>query len=476
MMAGMPRRARWTRLDALISRALVAGVVCIALSAVACQDPSALDFSFDNRPVGSLADVEGLKDRDDLNVVMILIDTLRADHLSSYGYERPTSPAMDYFAATGVRFANNRAQSTWTKTSMASLWTSLYPQRIDVLDHRDAVTDEAMMPAEVFSANGYYTAGVWRNGWVAPNFGFRQGFEIYLTPVPRQAPNAMRTRPVAGRIDGTDIDGIFAATEFLRVNQDRKFFFYLHLMDVHQYISTEETAIFGTSFEDSYDNAIRWQDEQVGEIFAQLFRLDLAKNTLVFIVADHGEAFGEHGVEGHARDIHHEVTNTPWIIAFPFRMEEGVVFEQGTQNVDVWPTIYELVGFDPPNPTDGKSRAPWLMGDFAPDFPDRDISHLDRSWGKTKQPPDPVVAIRDGGYRLIHEVNHPDRDKLYDVRSDRVELVDIAAETPGILNTLRATALEYLGQEPAWEGGAPEIEIDEMSLRQLRALGYSIEE
>ena len=476
MMAGIPRRARRTRSDALISRALVGSVVCIALSAMACHDPSELDFSFDNRPVGSLADVASLKDRDDLNVVMILIDTLRADHLSSYGYERPTSPAMDYFAATGVRFANNRAQSTWTKTSMASLWTSLYPQRIDVLDHRDAVTDEARMPAEVFSANGYHTTGIWRNGWVAPNFGFRQGFEVYLTPVPRQAPDAMRTRPVAGRIDGTDIDGIFAATEFLRVNQDRKFFLYVHLMDVHQYITTEETAIFGTSFEDSYDNAIRWQDEQVGEVFAQLFRLDLAKNTLVFIVADHGEAFGEHGVEGHARDIHHETTNTPWIIAFPFRMEEGVVFEQGTQNVDVWPTIFELVGFDPPNPTDGKSRAPWLMGDFAPDFPDRDISHLDRSWGKTKQPPDPLVAIRDGGYRLIHEVNHPDRDKLYDVRSDRVELVNIAAETPGILNTLRATAQEYLGQEPAWEGGAPEIEIDEMSLRQLRALGYSIEE
>ena len=73
-------------------------------------------------------------------------------------------------------------------------------------------------------------------------------------------------------------------------------------------------------------------------------------------------------------------------------------------------------------------------------------------------------------------MNHPDRDKLYDVRSDRVERVNIAAETPGILNTLRATAQEYLGQEPAWEGGAPEIEIDEMSLRQLRALGYSIEE
>ena len=480
MMPGLTRRVRGMRSRAIDHRAVPALAVLTAFVATAlltgCQDVGQSDFSFDTRPIGTLDEVATLKDRDDLNVVFILIDTLRADHMSSYGYERPTTPVMDYFAGTGVRFHNHRAQSTWTKTSMASLWTSLYPQRVDVLTHRHAVSDAATMPAEVFRENGYHTAGVWRNGWVAPNFGFRQGFDIYLTPVPRQAPDAMRSRPVAGRIDGTDIDGIFAATEFLRVNQDRPFFLYVHLMDVHQYISTEETAIFGTSFEDSYDNSIRWEDQQVGEILAQLFRLDLAKKTLVFIAADHGEAFGEHGIEGHARDIHWEVTNTPWIIGFPFRLEEGVVFEQATQNVDVMPTLFDIVGFDPPDPTDGKSRLPWLLGDRTPDFPDRDIAHLDRTWGKTNQDPDPLVAVREGQYRLIHDVNNPDRDVLYDVRSDQAETRDIAAQTPGILKTLRATAQEYLSQEPAWEGGAPEIELDEMSLRQLRALGYSIEE
>ncbi len=480
MMSGLTRRGREARSRTTDSQA---GCALAAMAASAlivlltgCGGDDELDFSFDTRPVGTLEEVATLADRDDLNVVFILIDTLRADHMSSYGYERPTTPVMDYFAATGVRFHNHRAQSTWTKTSMASLWSSLYPQRVDVLTHRDAVSDAAIMPAEVFRENGFHTVGIWRNGWVAPNFGFRQGFDIYLTPVPRQAPDAMRSRPVAGRIDGTDIDGIFAATEFLRVNQDRPFFLYVHLMDVHQYISIEETAIFGTSFEDAYDNSILWEDQQIGEILAQLFRLDLAKKTLVFIAADHGEAFGEHGIEGHARDVHWEVTNTPWIIGFPFQLEEGVVFEDVTENVDVMPTLFDIVGFDPPEQTDGKSRLPWLLGDRAPDFPDRDISHLDRTWGKTNQDPDPVVAVRDGNYRLIHDVNDPGRDLLYDVRSDKTETRNIAAETPGILKTLRQTAQDYLSQEPAWEGGAPEIELDEMSLRQLRALGYSIEE
>ena len=465
---GSVRPSRW-----LLPIVLLAGVAAAACSSDSMGDA---DLSFDSRPVGTLLDVPGLAERDDLNVLFILIDTLRADRLGSYGYERPTSPVLDYVAATGLRFANHRAQSSWTKTSMASLWTSLYPQRTDVLDHRDTVSSEARMPAEVFAENGWTSIGIWRNGWVAPNFNFNQGFEIYLSPRPRQAPQAMRSKPIAGRIDGTDIDAIFAAQEFMRVNQDRKWFLYIHLMDVHQYITVEETALFGTTYSDAYDNSIRWEDQQVGEILAELHRLDMAKRTLVVIVSDHGEAFGEHGSEGHARDVHHEVTFTPFIIGFPFRLEQGQIIEHPTQNVDVIPTLYDLVGIDPPDVTDGKSRAGWLMGDHTPDFPDRDFAHLDRSWGKKDVPPNPVIGLREGRYRLIHDVNKPELDRLYDVRSDRGEFVDIAASEPTILNTLRASVREYLDMEPAWEGGAPEIELDEMSLRQLRALGYSIED
>ena len=451
--------------------------VCCLLFAGCGLEPSSLpSASFDNRPVGELQDVLTLAERDDLNVLFILIDTLRADRLSSYGYERPTSPVIDYLAATGVRFAQHRAQSTWTKTSMASLWTSLYPQRVDVLGHRDVVSPEARMPAEVFSDNGYATAGIWRNGWVAPNFGFNQGFETYLTPRARQAPKAMRMKPIAGRIDGTDIDAIYSATEFLRSNQDRKFFLYVHLMDVHQYVSIDETAIFGSTYSDAYDNSVRWEDEQVGEIIAELFRLDMAKRTLVIVASDHGEAFGEHGIEGHAKDVHHETTFTPFIISFPFRLEPGAVIEEPTQNVDVFPTLHAILGFDVSAPTDGKSRLEWIAGDITPDYPNRDIAHLDRSWGKTSREPEMIVGLREAGYRLIHHANQPQRDRLYDVKSDLEEAENLASSEPVVLNNLRAAARAYLALEPPWEGGAPEIELDEMHLRQLRALGYSIED
>ncbi|MCR9095462.1 MAG: sulfatase-like hydrolase/transferase [bacterium] len=455
------------------------GLVCLAPFLWACSEvdaPSEGDLSFDDRPVGTLQDAASFPDRSDLNVLFILVDTLRADRLGSYGYERATSPVLDYIAGTGLRFARHRAQSSWTKASMASLWTGFYPQRADVLTHRDAVHEEARMPAEVFTDNGFYSAGIWRNGWVAPNFGFRQGFDIYMAPRPKQAPSAMRRKPIAGRIDGTDIDAVFSAKEFLRTNQERRFFLYVHLMDVHQYISTEETAIFGTSLSDGYDNSILWEDQQIGEIVAELYRLDMADRTLIVVASDHGEAFGEHGLEGHARDVHNEVTHTPFIIGFPFRLDPGLVIELPTENVDIFPTLYELLGLEDAPEMDGKSRANWILGDYTPDFPARDYAHLDRTWGRTGQDPDPIVAVTEGTRRLIHDVNNPDFDRLYDVKSDPREMRNIAADEPDVLKRLRSAAEDYLALPPAWEGGAPEIELDEMSLRQLRALGYSIEE
>ena len=316
----------------------------ISLVVLSANCLSCADSVEDKRPEGTLQDIESLSDRDDLNVLFILIDTLRSDRLSSYGYERKTSPVLDYLAGTGLRFENHRAQSSWTKTSMASLWTGLYPIRTDVLQHSDALPEEAFTPAEAFQEAGYITAGIWRNGWVAPNFGFSQGFEVYMTPAIKQAPEALRREATAGRIDGTDIDLVFAASEFIRTYQDEKWFLYLHLMDVHQYISTDETAIFGNTYSDAYDNSILWTDSQIGVVLGELYRLGLEDRTLVVVVSDHGEAFGEHGSEGHGRDVFQEVVATPFIISFPFKLSPAGLVVAQTENIDVWPTLLDMVG------------------------------------------------------------------------------------------------------------------------------------
>ena len=118
----------------------------------------------EDAPPGTVADLEALAERDDLNVIFILIDTLRADRLGAYGYERATSPNMDALAARGIRFGEVESQSSWTKTSMASLMTARYPERTGIMRAEDALPDEAVLPSEIFSDEGYKTAGVWRNG------------------------------------------------------------------------------------------------------------------------------------------------------------------------------------------------------------------------------------------------------------------------------------------------------------------------
>jgi arylsulfatase A-like enzyme len=456
-----------------VRRALWLVVACVPLLAGCGEEAS---DAFDTRTVGTLEDVAGLADRDDLNVIFVLIDTLRADRMGSYGYERATTPVLDYFAATGLRFAEHRAQSSWTKTSMASLWTGLYPQRTDVLNYADTLAPAATLPAEVFERAGFKTAGIWRNGWVAPNFGFNQGFDYYITPSARLAPSALRQKAVAGRIDGTDIDAIYTAIEFLRANRDQRFFLYMHLMDVHQYISTEDTAIFGNTYSDAYDNAVRWTDEQLGQLMAELFRLSLAEKTLVVFASDHGEAFGEHGSEGHARDVHYEVVVTPFILSFPFKLTPGIVVPEPTENIDVWPTILELVGLESLPEADGKSRAGWLIGDRTAEAAPVGISHLDRSWGQPKLDPNPIIGVQEGPYRLIHDAGDPTKDRLYNVEKDRLERVDMARDGGDTLAKLQDRAKLYLQGKTPWEGGAPEIELDDLHLRQLRALGYSIEE
>ncbi|MEN8184793.1 MAG: sulfatase-like hydrolase/transferase, partial [Myxococcota bacterium] len=153
---------------------------CLAIAALL----STVEIHLPSRPVGSVSDLRELGSREDLNVVFILIDTLRADHLSAYGYPRETSPIIDFLASSGVRFDRVHAQSSWTKSSMASLWSASYPRRVDVLRYTDALAPELELPAEILSANGFVTGGIFRNGWVAANFGFNQGFHVYAGAKP----------------------------------------------------------------------------------------------------------------------------------------------------------------------------------------------------------------------------------------------------------------------------------------------------
>lgn len=440
-----------------------------------------IDIRRPDRPVGHIGQIAGLRDRDDVNVVVVLVDTLRADRLSAYGYDRKTSPVMDGLAETGIRFSNTLAQSTWTKTSMASMLTATYPVKNRITRFNHVIPEGATLMSEIFHDAGFQTVGIWRNGWVKDNFGFNQGWDAYIKP--RGTRPDFNKNPSSVKLGGTDQDILNAAVQFVRSAGDKRFLLYLHLMDVHQYVY-DDSVDFGRTYSDIYDQAIHWVDGNVGTLVAVLQQRGLMKKTILAVVADHGEAFLEHGTEGHAVNLYTEVTQVPFILALPFRLEKPLVIDTPVENVDIVPTLLDLVGLPPLPEADGTSLVPLIEAAGRGEAPatlkghEERVSFLDRNWGRPYLDPLPYLMVERGGFRLhIHEgeEGQPGSAKLFDIRKDRGETTDVAGVDPEQAKELRSDAGKLLSTpEPSW-GGPGWVEVDDMEAAQLRALGYAVD-
>jgi arylsulfatase A-like enzyme len=252
-------------------------------------------------------------------------------------------------------------------------------------------------------------------------------------------------------------------------------------MDVHEYLYDEASAIFGSRYSDKYDSAIRWTDGNLDILFSYLMESGLDRNTLVVVTADHGEAFHERGLEGHARAVYRETTEIPFVISFPFRLDPGAVVSTRTQNVDLWPTVLDLLGLPIPEDVDGRSRMPEILAAAAGDPlpPDSTIgfAYLDGTWGQRDQPTHERAAVTEGTYRYLfsrdEEMPNRIREELFDAETDPAELSNRAGEEPERLARMRGVLEEKIAESPSW-GQAPKRELDEFELNQLRALGYAI--
>ena len=253
-------------------------------------------------------------------------------------------------------------------------------------------------------------------------------------------------------------------------------------MDLHQYVYSEETALFGSEYTDMYDNSIRYSDLAIGQLLVTLSELGQLDDTLIVVTSDHGEAFRERGLEGHARAVYRETTEVPLLIGFPFRLDPGLVVETSTRSVDVWPTLLDLIGAPPLEDTDGESLRPAILraarGEASDTSETTNIAHLDQHWGQTTLDPLPTVAVTQGRHRFIYTEKRAGgvREELFDRLDDPDELRDVIDEQSQQAEHLRALALDYLERSPAppWGVDAPEVDIDQLNIQQLRALGYSI--
>jgi len=430
-----------------------------------------------DRPMGTLKDIEGLANRDDLNIVFVVIDTLRSDRLSTYGYDRHTSPTFDGLARSGILFRDVVAHSTWTKTSMASIWTATHPSTHRVTRYPHNLPDAVKTPAEMLQEAGFRTIGIWRNGWVAPNFGFGQGFDLYYRPERTPDEARIQRNPSAYALPGTDMDLTQAAMEFLRRTGGERFFLYLHYMDVHQYVY-DDSADFGTSYSDIYDNSIHWVDRNLSALVGMLQTQGLMKRTLLVIASDHGEAFGEHGVEGHARNLYAETVDVPLLIALPFRLEEGIDVATPVENIDIWPTVLDLAGLPRLPGAQGRSLVPLIEAGPQDKSPQEvelaRFAYLDQTWGRRNATSRPSFLVTRGRYRLHHFPCEPQRTELYDVIQDPLEQENLASQYPELVAELRRE-IEAHADAPTPYWGTPEhVSLSDFELGQLRALGYAV--
>ena len=278
---------------------------------------------------------------------------------------------------------------------------------------------------------------------------------------------------------GTDQDLVTTAGEFLRIYGRRPWFLYLHLMDVHEYTYTAESAQFGSQYGDVYDNAVLHVNQVLDELFGKLYYGGYLDHTLLILASDHGEAFGERGSEGHARNVYPETTEIPLVLGLPFRLAKPAVVRQRTANVDLWPTVLDLLGLPPLENTDGRSRVPEILaaarGESGPEDDTIAIAHLDQTWGQRVQTRAPNVAVVDRGFRylMFGSPNGGAREELYDAERDARELEDQVKSEPDVAARMREQAKQYLALKPSWKE-SKQLELDELQLNQLRALGYAV--
>ena len=397
------------------------------------------------------------------NVLFVSVDTLRADHLGTYGWKRPTSPNLDAFAAKSVVFERAQSSSSWTLPSLTSLMTSLLPST-----HRCEKDSSRLDPsyttlAEVLRDAGYDTAIVASHYFLNAGHGLQQGFTRVDTRI-LQDDFAITSPQV------TDW-GVSWLEEKAAAKEDVPWFLWLHYFDPHApYLPHEGISEqFGTEKKiDLYDGEIAFTDRHLGRFFETFERLGFADNTIVVIVADHGEEFGEHGYEGHGYDLHEEVVHVPLIVRAP-GIAPGRVPDV-VPTVDIFPTMLDLCGLKPVGDIEGRSLVPLLRGEK--EAPREAVSECKWKYGSD------IASVARGSWKYIDSTRQADgvRKMLFDHSADPAESRNALAEHSDVVAELRSGLRAR--QERAKALGAsyerhPTSDLPPAEQARLQQLGYA---
>lgn len=449
------------------------------------------------------------------NIILIVLDSVRQDHLSSYGYSRNTTPNIDSLAAEGTLFENAYSTSCWTIPSHASLFTGLYPSKHGVNLEHNLLPPEHETMAGYLKALGYHTACISCNSFVAGGGtdlnrgfdltidvdGYREGESIvdrgirFLQKRWRKSIHRDRGAARAARIAGEYMDA-----------QHGPFFLFMNFMDCHlpyrlqkrqryQFIPPMERkrvdripldpfAVMAGELELSpreiagiralYDGSLYYLDQQVGRLVSQLKERGIFEQTIVLITSDHGESFGEHGLFDHQYGLYEHLLRVPLVAHFPNGSLSGERIKHMIQLVDLFPILKRLVGG--PNcglePEDyvflrKPIRALALSEYLVPNlkaihrrFPNADVSRFDK----------PLRAMINKEYKLI--LRRDGTCELYNLINDPGETVDLSATKREKAAELEARLAALLGPWPGSGQAASQFKLDEELRERLEAMGY----
>jgi len=414
------------------------------------------------------------------NVLLITIDTVRADHFGSYGYDRDTTPNIDAVGEEGVVFENAWAHAPSTRYSMPAILSGRYPLNV-YYDHTirpwPGLDRRATTIAEILQARGFETGAVTNHWYFAPQRRLNQGFDTYENANARLHRQDPRLGPASssGSSSEEQTDG---AIEFLERNGSRRFFLWVHYYDPHfQYETHADVGSFGESEMDVYDEEILFTDFHIGRLLDDLKERGVYEETIVVITGDHGEGFGEHGVDLHGYHLYAAQTKVPLIIRIPGVEPRRVATAAG--HVDVLPTLANLVGARPTDEMMGRSLVGLMLGEEEEDLDHYVFQQVE--WGGGSN------DIRGGASarcHVIYNIRPHSSWELYRVEEDPNETRNVI-EAPGECEGAKQTLEEFLDWSdlPLEDGPtqtvlteAPELEepVDVDVGDELRLVGIEV--
>jgi arylsulfatase A-like enzyme len=419
------------------------------------------------------------------NVILFVVDTLRARNMGVYGYQRDTTPAMDELGQAGAVFTHAYAPSPWTLPSLATIFTARHPSDHGTVDPDSRLDGNVQSLASILHDAGYTTGAFVHSAYPVLSMGFERGFDHVETRRPGNTQSIRKwitehedepffmwihyADPHVPYIMEREFDGIFVEE---KVNEHLDLAGYWNSLQCQQHYDADTKGEMARVRMAFYDSKVRQADTRVGEIVEEIEKLGLTDETMFVITADHGEEFFEHRGCDHGQSLYDEVLHVPLLFTLPGFIQPGTVVPQQVRLMDVAPTIVDALELGSHVSTfDGTSLVDYLRGG-GEDLP---------VVGGFLQSTDGVVALRKDGFKYMYSPHRTalrarpqSGEELYDLTKDPEEKHNLVAEGHPKLEEFRKLAQKWLAAHDKPVVVAPKVDYSPEQVEKLRALGYVV--